>query len=137
MSPTVASGDNGLPTGMVQEMTAELPGCATRCLTNELPNYTCQPAEPSCICTNQKLNAAIELCVSSNCTVIESLKARKYHSLTCGEPARRNHTQAPILWSLFTATLMAVVARFAAKLFALNPVFNISWDDWCIFASLL
>ncbi|CCF37002.1 integral membrane protein [Colletotrichum higginsianum] len=57
-----------------QQTAASLPSCATGCIAAELPKSACNATDFQCICTNQQLNAAIGICLSQNCTVVESLR---------------------------------------------------------------
>ncbi|KZL72907.1 CFEM domain-containing protein, partial [Colletotrichum tofieldiae] len=64
---------DALVAATLSKMTVDLPECVTLCMKNELPNSTCRHTNASCVCTSQKLDTALEVCVAANCTVIESL----------------------------------------------------------------
>ncbi|TQN65976.1 hypothetical protein CSHISOI_09447, partial [Colletotrichum shisoi] len=148
----------------LQQTAASLPSCATGCVAAELPKSACNAADLQCICTNQQLNAAIGVCLSQNCTVVESLRkvpsfwclfrffrpigltrcpvatpeeAQNYSKTSCGVPVRRNTEQAPISWALFAVAFVAVVARILSKAPALNPAFPFGMDDWTIIAAMV
>ncbi|TID06984.1 hypothetical protein CH35J_000932 [Colletotrichum higginsianum] len=120
-----------------QQTAASLPSCATGCIAAELPKSACNATDFQCICTNQQLNAAIGICLSQNCTVVESLQAQNYSKTSCGVPVRRNTEQAPISWTLFAIAFVAVVARLLSKAPALNPAFPFGMDDWTIIAAMI
>ncbi|TID02110.1 hypothetical protein CH35J_004606 [Colletotrichum higginsianum] len=127
---------NGSVASGLGQRAVELPECVALCIRNELPKATCNSANSTCICTSESLNNAIGACVKDGCTIIEALQGKKIHSLSCGEPVRRDSIQMPFVWSMFVVTLIAVAARLFAKTPLVNPTFTFSWDDCCILASL-
>ncbi|KAL1999864.1 hypothetical protein VTN02DRAFT_3881 [Thermoascus thermophilus] len=57
----------------ISALAGVLPPCALKCIVSSIPGSPCAPTDQACICTNPELNSKIELCVSTSCTIRESL----------------------------------------------------------------
>ncbi|KAH7402899.1 hypothetical protein BKA66DRAFT_507745 [Pyrenochaeta sp. MPI-SDFR-AT-0127] len=108
----------------------QMPACAGQCLEISLKaQYTCNPTNTTCVCTAQPLMKAIEDCVMSSCTVIESLAAKNLTQTMCGKPIRNLSHVTPIVSGVSGAVaIVAVIIRsfLTGGIFALDDIFAIT-----------
>ncbi|QPC73113.1 hypothetical protein HYE68_003865 [Fusarium pseudograminearum] len=78
-----------------------LPTCAAsldaaKCLVTNVLTSTCELDDVKCTCMNAALQQQVEICVLSNCTVIEALSTKNTTMTLCGAPVRNG--QAPFIY---------------------------------------
>ncbi|KAK9778379.1 hypothetical protein SCAR479_04781 [Seiridium cardinale] len=106
------------------------PDCGLQCIAlTTVKSGLCGITDLECICTNADLNALIETCVTSNCTIKESLQTQKYSYESCGKQGEDRTALVWIIGVTFGAVgLLAFGLRCLARLY----VGAQSWgmDDW-------
>ncbi|CZR68873.1 related to integral membrane protein PTH11 [Phialocephala subalpina] len=90
------------------------------CLANAVVNSTCSPTDQQCICTDAPLNAQVNVCVQSTCTIKESLKATlNVTSTACGHPIRDRRLLYNVISNVFgVSSGVAVVLRLLSRYLA-------------------
>lgn len=95
------------------------------CLTTAVLGGICQPGDLKCICGNPVFTANMTGCVSSTCTIKESLTTENFTQTTCQTPVRNRSKEAS-----YTAVggailaLVAVTLRLISKLPVLGGGFG-------------
>ncbi|KAF2441618.1 hypothetical protein P171DRAFT_74974 [Karstenula rhodostoma CBS 690.94] len=104
-----------------------LPQCASTCVQTALANQNdCSVGETTCICSSEKINAAIYECVKNTCTVKESLLATKLQNIQCNAPIRdRSKVLLTISIVIGVTALIAVCIRMSVA----ARQANFGWDD--------
>ena len=101
-----------------------------QCLASSLQELpVCDPTDIECICTNPKLNAAIEACVGASCTIKEALTSVNITMTMCGAPVRDNTHVLPLISGISGLfALVAVIVRViaAGRNFALDDFFVVA-----------
>ncbi|CAI6338558.1 unnamed protein product [Periconia digitata] len=131
----------------------QMPPCAQSCLTEVFTMGTCSPTDFECTCTNPRFQSDIELCDTSECSIIEALSmcawsywrnyllipliAAKNISLTlCGAPVRDRGPQYLVMThTLFFLSLGFTLLRFGYRFGVARIEFG--YDDLCAFAAFL
>ncbi|KAL2136162.1 hypothetical protein VTI74DRAFT_5215 [Chaetomium olivicolor] len=118
----------------MQEAYRALPHCAQRCFQTAIGQSTCLLTDVTCICNDQKLNNVTTACITSMCTVKESLTAKNLTSQVCGLTDRRDDSLIPF-YAVFNAlAVVAVILRLAAR--AVTQAY-FWWDDLSNFVGFL
>ncbi|KAF2032867.1 GPCR, PTH11-type [Setomelanomma holmii] len=108
--------------------TAKVPACAQKCLLKEFATKTCGPIDQTCICTNEQFQTGVTLCLSTNCTIPESLAMKNISSTNCGAPVRdRGSSYTVLSYVLIILAAIFVIMRMAFKLFDGH---ELGLDDW-------
>ncbi|KAI1873571.1 hypothetical protein JX265_005193 [Neoarthrinium moseri] len=109
----------------------QLPRCALSCFTTALGQSSCGLADIGCQCTNQALNAVIESCVLSHCTIPEALNTKNITQTICGAPIRyQAAAYLPV-----SVTLMAIASALMLMRLGYQKFISASGlclDDWFI-----
>ncbi|KAF2172692.1 hypothetical protein M409DRAFT_16653 [Zasmidium cellare ATCC 36951] len=115
-----------------QSQLPSLSTCSQSCIAQGLPASGCDPKDVACLCTSVPYTNAVTACLTANCTVVDSLEARRYSAITCGEPVR-DHSELTkrVSWTMFTLATIGLISRFLSRLPALNGS-GFGWDDWTI-----
>ncbi|KAJ5650413.1 uncharacterized protein N7484_004136 [Penicillium longicatenatum] len=115
--------------GLAFAETQSLPSCALDCLTDLVPQSPCASKNQTCICTNVKLNEALNICVTANCTVKEALTAVNVTDTTCGAPIRDQTSLSLLVPAIgMSITLALIILRLYTRLIVTN--LDIELDDW-------
>ncbi|CEI63206.1 hypothetical protein FVEN_g253 [Fusarium venenatum] len=102
---------------------ATLPKCAAKCMVTAIETSTCELGDVKCSCTNAPLQAEIEKCVLTSCTVQEAMSTKNTTLTACGAPVRNHRGQF-----VSTNTVMGIlsglfiVQRFSTKIFLKLPL---------------
>ncbi|KAH7066640.1 hypothetical protein BKA63DRAFT_124678 [Paraphoma chrysanthemicola] len=120
-----------------QEVLSNLSPCAVSCFTDALSKSTCTTPDPSCMCTNAPLQAAVEQCVLSSCTVKEALTAQNATMTLCNQKPRDNSTEIKVTdIALIVIMAFFVGIRICYKFFSPAEIL-FGPDDYLIVVSLL
>lgn len=121
-----------------------LPQCALECML-PLVNVSsamssqdaiCDGTDMKCMCTSPSFLGKTEACVSTQCTVEESLVAKNATTTSCGYPVRDDSPKLIITASVFSAiSALFVLQRFAVKIF--SPDLLLGLDDWMVLLAAL
>lgn len=121
--------------GLLSDVTLaqDMPACAGLCLESSLKAQTkCGPTDITCICSDKPLNAAIQGCVLSTCTVKEALTAQNATMTMCGQPVRDITHITPIVTGVSGgAALVGVIIRM------INARDGYAIDDYCAIAAYI
>ncbi|KAF2089794.1 hypothetical protein K490DRAFT_62671 [Saccharata proteae CBS 121410] len=113
-----------------------LPHCGLECLEAGILQSTCSATNATCICTNEPLNAEVELCVSSSCSVENALTTKNITQTACGATPRDRSTEVSYVGVVGGAiALLAVVLRVIARLPCMGGGFGL--DDYVLLATLI
>ncbi|KAK2055186.1 CFEM domain-containing protein [Colletotrichum caudatum] len=114
----------------------DYPACATKCIASAFRGGFCAPTNQTCICTDDRFQLNVTLCVSATCTIPESLATKNASLTSCGAPVR-NRAKGYVALSNALAVMAAVCvsARFAYKI--LFAGLDVGWDDWFVLATLV
>ncbi|CAI6339320.1 unnamed protein product [Periconia digitata] len=119
----------------ISPVLGQLPPCAQTCFETALQNQNeCTPDNIPCICTSPSVNAAIQGCVGTTCTVREALVAVNGTSTMCGAPTRDKSDV------LLNAAIASGVVAFVAVTMRMSVAFmarSFRWDDACALAAWL
>lgn len=108
----------------------------TTCSAQLSPTYGCQP-DTSCFCTRSQLSAALEACITANCTIPEGIAAKKFQADTCNYPVRSQvDTGEGVLWAFFTIAIIFSTLRCASRCRMLGGA-GYWWDDWICLVCVL
>ncbi|KAL0256750.1 hypothetical protein SLS55_009147 [Diplodia seriata] len=128
------------------KLASQMPECSLTCFTKELPKSSCATNLTSaCMCSNDELNAAVQVCAMKACTVAELLgkhnsaavlssfltqrtETKNVSSNGCGVPIRDNGSTFTVIG--ITGMVIAGIAyllRMAASIGKGGR--QISWDD--------
>ncbi|KAK1979033.1 CFEM domain-containing protein [Colletotrichum cereale] len=112
------------------------PACATKCIASAFRGGFCAPTNQTCICTNERFQLNVTLCVSASCTIPDALATKNASLTNCGAPVH-NRAQGYVVLSIVMAVMAAicVLSRFAYKIFFAG--LDIGWDDWFVMATLI
>ncbi|KAK6842793.1 hypothetical protein PG990_005268 [Apiospora arundinis] len=112
------------------------PTCGLKCIATTLKETRlCAPTNQTCICTNVPLNHAIELCVTSNCTIKDALLTKRYSTQTCGIKGKDRTDLVWIVGITFGAVgLAAFFLRCIARLYVGTHAWGL--DDWFMCAAV-
>ncbi|KAK3689706.1 hypothetical protein B0T22DRAFT_177183 [Podospora appendiculata] len=105
---------------------AGLPKCALECLGSAISNSTCAITDVNCICSTASLNNAAAVCMTSACTVRESLTAKNITSHLCGVEPDNNSQLITIFAVFISLTMLAVALRVLARILTSAYFW---WDD--------
>ncbi|KAH7068441.1 hypothetical protein BKA63DRAFT_521757 [Paraphoma chrysanthemicola] len=123
--------DNGLTLAI-----GNLPHCAKSCLQTALADSPCQITNQTCICTNTRLQSAVEGCVLQSCTLRQSLSIKNVTATACHAPIRSRQHEIRVSNIVLTLTAyICVVIRLVYK--AVYSVDEFSWDDYTITATVI
>ncbi|RFN46279.1 hypothetical protein FIE12Z_9476 [Fusarium flagelliforme] len=114
---------------------ATIPPCALKCMAASVATSTCDLFDTECTCKNQQLQADIEKCVITSCTIRESLTTKNASMTMCNQPIR-NRQQSFLVINAIMGILsgLFVAQRFATKFFLKLPF---GLDDLFIGLSML
>ncbi|KAH7084076.1 hypothetical protein FB567DRAFT_472398, partial [Paraphoma chrysanthemicola] len=122
--------DNGL--SLVSAI-AKLPQCAQSCMQTALAESPCQITDQTCICTNARLQSAIEGCVLQSCTIRQSLSTKNATTTACNAPTRSKQNEIRVTNIVLTLlAYICVLIRLVYK--AVYSADEFSWDDCTIAA---
>ncbi|KAH8732661.1 hypothetical protein GQ44DRAFT_639142 [Phaeosphaeriaceae sp. PMI808] len=129
-----------VPTGSAQEpltsVIEQLPKCAQSCLESAIAGSPCQITNQTCICTNAKLQAVVEKCVLTSCTLRQALVTKNSTTTLCHAPIRstgENIRVSNIILAIVTA-FIALSRVFYKAVFSLG---ELGWDDYSVLAALV
>ncbi|KZL78093.1 CFEM domain-containing protein [Colletotrichum tofieldiae] len=104
-----------------------IPNCAISCVLENISYSFCAPTNQTCLCHDTVLEAYVQACVMSNCTVKEMLAARNSTQTTCGaSPAQHENFMHWFRAVFFALPTIFVVFRIANKSMKLSTW---GWDD--------
>ncbi|KAK2031714.1 CFEM domain-containing protein [Colletotrichum zoysiae] len=114
----------------------DYPACATKCIASAFRGGLCAPTNQTCICTDDRFQSNVTLCVSATCTIPESLATKNASLTNCGAPVH-NRARGYVALSNTLAVMAAVCVsgRFAYKVFFAG--LDVGWDDWFVLATLV
>ncbi|KAJ5291332.1 hypothetical protein N7478_000583 [Penicillium angulare] len=102
------------------------------CIQEFVPKSECVTVtNQTCICTNADLNVQLNLCVSANCTLRESLNDTATLNVTdteCGAPVRDETSISILVPAVGLCYLFFVALRLYTRL-AITKL-EMGWDDW-------
>ncbi|KAK4118946.1 hypothetical protein N657DRAFT_684829 [Parathielavia appendiculata] len=114
----------------VEDGYAVLPSCAQTCFVTALSQSTCSLADAACLCNDDQFNNVATACITSGCTVKESLTAKNLTSHMCGLPVEGDSSLIP-LYSVFLGLAgLAMILRIAARVLTRAYFW---WDDFANF----
>ncbi|ORY66543.1 uncharacterized protein BCR38DRAFT_430610 [Pseudomassariella vexata] len=107
----------------------EPPRCGLLCISQSTFASTCDLMDLTCICSNEQLQAEIQTCVASNCTIREQLATKKYSYDACdvvGEDRRA------LVWIIGVVFGVLGLVAFLLRCFARLYIGRQAWgmDDW-------
>ncbi|KAI0137049.1 CFEM domain-containing protein [Xylariales sp. AK1849] len=110
---------------------ASAPTCGLLCISLTTLASDCSITDTACICTNAALNAEIEACVASNCTVKEALETQKYSYDACGQ---EGEDRTALVWITGVTFGALGLLTFALRCTARLHLGAQSWglDDWAM-----
>ncbi|KAK4098543.1 hypothetical protein N658DRAFT_509524 [Parathielavia hyrcaniae] len=110
-----------------EEGYAALPDCAQTCFVEVIGQSTCSLTGATCLCNDDQFNNVATSCITSNCTVKESLTAKNLTSRMCGLPVEGDSSLIP-LYSIFLGLAgLAMILRIAARVVTRAYFW---WDDF-------
>ncbi|PVH81289.1 hypothetical protein DL98DRAFT_559877 [Cadophora sp. DSE1049] len=105
-------------TAAQEQLISSLPSCALKCLVAGLGTSTCAPTNTTCVCLDAPLQSSIATCVTSNCTIKQSLIAKNVTSTLCEVPVRDVSTRYfAISLSFGVISAAVVLLRMFTKYF--------------------
>ncbi|KAK3303022.1 uncharacterized protein B0T15DRAFT_495591 [Chaetomium strumarium] len=115
---------------------AALPSCAQGCLQTALGQSTCGLTNVTCICNDQTLKNAATACITSSCTIKQSLTAKNLTSQLCGVglPVERDRTLIPLYSTFIGLAVFAVILRLIARVLTQAYFW---WDDAANFVGFI
>ncbi|KAL1798513.1 hypothetical protein ACET3X_002550 [Alternaria dauci] len=115
---------------------AKLPNCAQLCLVTSIVDSPCQLTNSTCICTNSKLQAAVEKCVISSCTIRESLTTKNVTSTFCHAPVRSETTHLRVSNIVMcVVTISCAISRLVYHRYL--TITGLGWDDYIVAVTVL
>ncbi|KAK8027858.1 hypothetical protein PG991_004914 [Apiospora marii] len=117
--------------------TVEVPPlCGLACIKSTLvETKLCAPDNHTCICTNAPLNQAIELCVTTHCSIKDALLTKRFSTHDCGIPGKDRTALVWIVGVTFGAVgLAAFFLRCIARLYVGTHAWGL--DDWFMCAAV-
>ncbi|KAK7187414.1 hypothetical protein DPSP01_002538 [Paraphaeosphaeria sporulosa] len=122
--------------GTLTEAIEQLPACALKCLVSAISESPCQLTDQTCICTNQKLQLDVEVCVLQACSKKEALTTKNITSTSCGAPIRDSSAlYCTISTTLAVLSAALVLLRLGYKMFITSM--ELGLDDCFVFITLL
>ncbi|KJZ79578.1 hypothetical protein HIM_01047 [Hirsutella minnesotensis 3608] len=111
------------------------PACASPCRQMALRETKCPPRDKACICNDPDFARAMTECVTSRCTIKESLLVKNASSISCDKPIRDTaHGFVPLNDTFVILASLFVIQRFLFKLW--NKM-ALGIDDWVTLAALV
>ncbi|AEO67508.1 uncharacterized protein THITE_2116393 [Thermothielavioides terrestris NRRL 8126] len=104
------------------------------CLLDAVGQSSCSPTNVTCICNDTRLNNMATACITSSCTVKESLTAKNLTSQLCGLPDHGDDSLIPIYSVFIGLAVVAVALRLVARVVT-HAYFW--WDDLACFIGFL
>ncbi|KAK3900991.1 hypothetical protein C8A05DRAFT_35351 [Staphylotrichum tortipilum] len=120
---------NAVAAGSVtmQEGVAALPDCARTCLMTAFSKTTCSATDADCLCGDAEFNKLATVCITTNCTVKETLTSKNITSLACGVEPSSDGSLA-VIYSVFIGlAVLAVILRIVARILTQAYFW---WDDF-------
>ncbi|KJZ68931.1 hypothetical protein HIM_11674 [Hirsutella minnesotensis 3608] len=113
----------------------QTPECALPCRQIALRETKCPPRDLQCICKDPDFAKAMAECVTSRCTIKESLIVKNASSIACGEPIR-DYARGfvPLNDAFVILASLFVIQRFAFKIWT---KMTLGTDDWMTLAALV
>ncbi|KAF7548704.1 hypothetical protein G7Z17_g6882 [Cylindrodendrum hubeiense] len=109
---------------------ASMPDCALECLATALADSPCTATNTTCMCTNEVLQTQMTACVTTSCTVKESLTTKNLTVTNCSSPIRDDSGEYIVLCNTFAIIAgLCIIQRFASKLYW---KLDLGFDDWFI-----
>ncbi|KAK7970003.1 CFEM domain protein [Apiospora saccharicola] len=112
------------------------PLCGSACIRSTMiETKLCAATNHTCICTNAPLNQAIELCVTTHCSIKDALLTKRYSTQSCGIPGQDRTALVWIVGVTFGAVgLAAFFLRCVARLYVGTHAWGL--DDWFMCAAV-
>ncbi|KAF4120884.1 CFEM domain [Geosmithia morbida] len=116
---------------------AAYPECAQECLVEAITTTKlCALTDQECMCTNEAFQDNVTSCVTTSCTVIESLTTKNATTTACGAPVRdRSHELVIVSQVMIIVASCFVIARLVHKIIIMKV--GLALDDWLIIATKL
>ncbi|KAL5405560.1 hypothetical protein PMIN03_008355 [Paraphaeosphaeria minitans] len=114
----------------------QLPGCAVECFNASVSVRSCDlgsdtPEALDCLCSDVNFQTAFSTCVSSTCTVIESLQSTNASKSACEIPVRDNTAVMIGMTASFgSVAIVMVIMRLVSR--GLSRDRTLGWDDLLI-----
>lgn len=116
-------------------MLKAFPECGLNCLVEAVTTESnCTLTDSACVCPNQAIQAAANVCVLKSCTIPESLTTEKLTKSLCGITSEHDETYTIIIYLFISIASVLTALRFFARLAKRNPLW---WDDWSVLVSTL
>jgi len=106
-----------------------IPSCAIKCMLQSLPEANCSAIDQACLCTDTKFSAAVEPCIRSQCSVIETLATTNASYSQCGKSSRDETVKVRWVGSV----AIAIASVFMAMRLTTKAAKLSAWgaDDTC------
>ncbi|KAI5361336.1 putative extracellular membrane protein, CFEM [Septoria linicola] len=107
--------------------------CSLQCLVAALPASGCTGlTDTACLCASVPFAEAGATCLAANCTVVESLEARRFSAINCKEPIRdQGWLTRNVSWAMFALATFGTFARVFSRMRRFGGT-GFGWDDYTI-----
>lgn len=114
----------------VERLLIRSPTTQLTCLVSSLSASTCAPTDTACLCADQGFANVVTSCVTSNCTIRQSLVVKNYTASNCGLP-EPNHDATLVAITVVLITLQTIffALRMLCRAVRIAPW---GWDDTTI-----
>ncbi|KAH8652081.1 hypothetical protein BX600DRAFT_527222 [Xylariales sp. PMI_506] len=114
---------------------SQIPSCGLSCLLELIPESACQSVTNStCICTDNSLFAAVDDCMSANCTVLDRLTVAKIDEEACNKAQERRAGDIPGFIVLDVISTICLIVKLCVR-YQIASKWEV--DDWVTFVVLI
>ncbi|KAK8025555.1 hypothetical protein PG990_003378 [Apiospora arundinis] len=124
----------GCQAGPLQD-TSQLPACGTDCLVRAIPGPAClTPLDSTCLCTDPASQKLLQACLSTSCTVEESLAVARIQDERCDRPRR---SRRPDLSGIIPIEIITLTCAFVRMYARWKTLHTYEADDYLMIAIII